>query len=191
MVDEKVANPAALGLGAFALTTIILSLFNAKLLPIGDESVVVILAMAYGGIAQFIAGWWEFKNNNLFGATAFSSFGGFWWFFALLHLSISTNVLTIEDGTAALAATLAAWGIFTFIMWIASFKTNWAVWSVFLTLWITFFLLSAGKFNPTIGIMGGYLGLVCGSLAWYASAAIVINDTFGRTILPIGKAPLS
>lgn len=190
MAEEKVANPAALGLGGFALTTIVLSLFNANLISTG-ESVVVPLAMAYGGVAQFIAGMWEFKNKNVFGATAFSSFGAFWWFFALLHWSVSTNALTIEDGAAALAAALAAWGVFTFYMWIASFKTNWAVWSVFLTLWLTFFLLSAGEFISTIGIIGGYVGLLCGSLAWYASAAIVINETFGHIVLPVGKAPIS
>ena len=185
MAEKEIANPAALGLGAFALTTVVLSFFNAGIIKEG-ESIVVPLAMAYGGTAQFIAGMWEFKKGNTFGATAFSSFGAFWWFYALLLWSISSGVLSLGDGAKALAVTLASWGIFTFYMWIGSFKVNTAVWIVFLTLWLTFFLLSAGEIVEEIKIIGGYVGLFCGFSAWYASAAIVINETHGKTVLPVG-----
>ena len=185
---EAIANPASLGLAAFGLTTVVLSLFNADILPIAGAAVVIPLAMAYGGTGQFLAGMWEFKKGNTFGATAFSSFGTFWWFYALLNWSIGAGLISLgEYASVALAAALAAWGLFTFYMWIASFKINHAVWAVFLTLWITFFLLSAGEFYPIIKLAGGYIGLLCGLIALYTSAAIVINETFDKTVVPVGK----
>jgi hypothetical protein len=185
---EAIANPASLGLAAFGLTTVVLSLFNANILPISGAAIVVPLAMAYGGTGQFLAGMWEFKRGNIFGATAFSSFGTFWWFYALLNWSIAAGIISLGDyGAIALAAALAAWGLFTFYMWIASFKINHAVCAVFLTLWITFFLLSAGELYPVIKTIGGYVGLLCGLIALYTSAAIVINETFGKTVVPVGK----
>jgi succinate-acetate transporter protein len=179
---NTIANPAPLGLGAFALTTVVLSCFNAGFITSG-AAVVVPLAMAYGGTGQFLAGMWEFKKGNTFGATAFSSFGAFWWFYALLHWTVPGEELSAE----ALAVTLAAWGVFTFYMWIGSFGLTKAVWLVFLTLWITFFLLSAGEFVDIVGEIGGYIGLFCGVTAWYTSAAIAVNDTLGKPVLPLGS----
>ncbi|OYT58364.1 transcriptional regulator, partial [Euryarchaeota archaeon ex4484_162] len=109
--EKAIANPASLGLAAFGLTTVVLSLFNAGILPIAGAAVVIPLAMAYGGTGQFLAGMWEFKKGNTFGATAFSSFGTFWWFYALLNWSIGAGLISLgEYASVALAAALAAWG---------------------------------------------------------------------------------
>ena len=187
------ANPAPLGLAGFGLTTIVLSLFNSGIIKIVEGAAIVVpLAMAYGGTGQFVAGMWEFKKGNTFGATAFTSFGTFWWFYALLGWSENAGLINLGSSPSekgvVVAVVLAAWGLFTFYMWIASFKINHAIWTVFLTLWITFFLLALGDaFSPGIKIAGGYLGLLCGLIALYTSAAIVINETFGRTVVPLGK----
>lgn len=179
-----VADPAPLGLAGFGITTLILSVFNAKILSSAGEPVVFGMAFAYGGLAQLLAGMWEFKNGNTFGATAFSSYGGFWlsfWF--LTHFDVG-NIG--GDAGNALGLYLVAWGIFTLYMWIASFGVSVAVNVVFLLLWITFFLLGIGEWgaHPDLSKWGGYIGLATAGAAIYTSFAVVTNSTFKRTVLP-------
>jgi succinate-acetate transporter protein len=184
-VPESIADPAPLGLAAFALTTFVLSFFNAGLVSDAGEPVVFGLALAYGGLAQLLAGMWEFKNNNTFGATAFTSFGAFW-------LSLFAFVQFFEGSVPeanlgdALGLYLIAWGIFTTYMWIASFRTSVAVNVVFMLLAPTFILLGIGdaSANDTITHIGGWLGIATALAAWYASFAGVTNRTFGRSVLP-------
>ncbi|MGZ6339699.1 MAG: acetate uptake transporter [Candidatus Limnocylindrales bacterium] len=184
MPVAKEANPAPLGLAGFALTTLILSLVNSGLVSGSSLAIVVGLALAYGGLGQLIAGWWEFKNGNTFGAVAFSSYGGFWVSFAAFVLLFQG-----KDAGNAVAWYLLGWGIFTFYMWIASLKGARPVMIVFLLLWITFVLLALGGFAnaaPGAGLtqIGGYVGLVTAVAAFYASARGVINESWGSEILP-------
>jgi hypothetical protein len=191
MADESkpvYANPAPLGLIAFGLTTVILSLINAGVLPKGGEPVVLPLAFAFGGLIQMMAGLMEFRAANTFGMVAFLSYGAFWWWFALLVLLGGHGVLDLSQAGSTIAVTLIAWGVFTLYMWIATFRLAKALWWVFLTLWVTFFLLGFGDLlhAPHLSMAGGWVGLVCGLLAMYTSFALVTNSTFGRTVLPIG-----
>lgn len=185
-VPEAIADPAPLGLAAFALTTFVLSFFNAGLVSEGGEPVVYGLALAYGGLAQLLAGMWEFKNNNTFGATAFTSFGAFW---LSLFAYVQFFAGSVPDANAgdALGLYLIAWGIFTAYMWIASFRTSVAVNIVFMLLAPTFIVLGIGDAsgNETITHIGGWLGIATALAAWYASFAGVANKTFGRVVLPV------
>jgi len=179
------ANPAPLGLAGFALTTFVLSLTNMGVIGGSSVQVVVALALGYGGLAQFAAGMWEFKNGNTFGATAFSSFGAFWLSYAFFVWFFAGN-LASGDAAGAVGTFLLAWGIFTFYMWIATLKHPRTVMIVFLLLWITFLLLAVAEYtgNGTIKQVGGFVGLLTAIAAWYASARGVINDAFGREVLP-------
>jgi succinate-acetate transporter protein len=172
-MQEKTANPGALGLGAFALTTFLLSMINAGI--IAPESIGMVLPMAffYGGLAQVLAGMWEFKSNNIFGATCFTSFGAFWMGLALMVVP-----------PAGLAVFLGAWGLFTLYATIAATKASRAILALFISLTITFFLLAAGEFSIYFKLAGGYLGIIVALIAWYDSAAILINDMLGRKALP-------
>jgi uncharacterized protein len=190
-----VADPAPLGLAAFATTTFILSMINANLVGGGVATaagIVAGMALAYGGIAQFIAGLWEFRNGNTFGATAFCSFGMFWVSFYLL-LHVTASALPKNEVFSAIGLYLWAWAIFTAYMTVVSLRTTGAVFAVFLLLTITFILLGIGNSalegttsatNSTIKI-GGYVGLATAIVAWYASFAGVLNDTWGKTVLPV------
>lgn len=186
-----IADPGPLGLAGFALTTFVLSVFNAGLINTG-EGVVLGLALAYGGIAQLAAGMWEFVKGNTFGAVAFASYGAFWLSFWWLvnHVPEDTKG---RDLTHGIAVYLLAWAIFTGYMFIASLRTTGAVAAVFLFLTLTFLFLAIGDFvvkdgATTVGgwtKFGGWLGLITAVLAWYASFAAVTNFTFKRTVLPV------
>ena len=182
------ADPAPLGLAAFALTTFILSMFNAGLVSRGGEPVVLGVALAYGGIAQLLAGMWEFRTGNTFGAVAFTSFGAFWLSFWALVTFFAADIPPADVGSA-LGLFLIAWGIFTTYMFIASLRTTVAVALVFFLLAITFYLLGIGNANESEGVIeaGGWAGLATAAAAWYASFAAVTNATFGRMILPVRK----
>lgn len=182
------ANPAPLGLVGFGLTTVILSLVNAGVLPKGGEPVVIPLALAFGGLIQIIAGCMEFRTGNTFGTVAFLSYGAFWWWFALLVMLGGHGVLDLSGAGSTIAVTLIMWGVFTLYMWIATFRLSKALWWVFLTLWVTFFLLGFGDLlaMPGVKTAGGWLGVVCGLLAMYTSFALVTNTSFGKTVLPVG-----
>jgi uncharacterized protein len=187
------ANPAPLGLAGFGVTTVVLSAINAGLIT-GDNATlvatVVPLAFAYGGVAQIIAGLLEFKNGNTFGTVAFTSYGLFWWWYALMQWTVGAGWIKPPAGNAV-GVTLLMWGVFTLYMWIATFRTNLAIWTVFLLLWITFFLLAGGDLGRGASwrATGGWFGLVTGLAALYVSFAEVTNATFQKTILPLG-API-
>jgi hypothetical protein len=180
------ANPAPLGLAAFALTTFVLSMFNAGLVGSAGEPIVYGLALAYGGLAQLLAGMWEFRTGNTFGATAFTSFGAFWlsyWAF----VEFFAKSVPEKDAGHAVGLYLIAWGIFTAYMFVASLRTTGAVALVFALLAITFIVLGIGNSGGTSGIikLGGWIGLATALVAWYASFAEVVNATFGRVIMPV------
>jgi succinate-acetate transporter protein len=183
----KPADPGPLGLAGFALTTFVLSMFNAGLVSKAGEPVVLGLALAYGGIAQLLAGMWEFRTGNTFGAVAFTSFGAFWvsyWAF----VTFFAGEIPAEHVGAAVGLYLIGWGVFTTYMFIASLRTTMAIALVFCLLAITFFLLGIGNSSETEGLVeaGGWAGLATAVAAWYASFAAVTNSTFGRTVLPVG-----
>jgi uncharacterized protein len=185
-VPQPMANPAPLGLVGFGLTTVVLSAINAGLLPKEALPAVVPLAFAFGGLAQILAGAMEFKNGNTFGTVAFTSYGLFWWWFAFLHWTIGAGWIK-PPSPVGVGVTLLMWGVFTLYMWVSTFRSNRALWSVFLLLWITFFLLAGGDFGLGTGRIGGWVGLICGLDAMYVSFAEVTNATFGRRILPLGS----
>jgi succinate-acetate transporter protein len=186
----RVANPAPLGLAGFGLTTVVLSSINAGLVA-GDApglvAVVVPLAFAYGGVAQILAGFFEFKNGNTFGTVAFTSYGLFWWWYAFLLWTAGAGWIK-PPAVSAIGVTLLMWGVFTLMMWISTFRLNFVLWSIFLLLWITFFLLAGGDLGMGLGWhkAGGWVGLVTGLDALYLAFAEVTNGTFGRTVFPIG-----
>jgi uncharacterized protein len=181
-----IADPAPLGLAAFALTTFVLSFFNAGIVSDTGEPVVLGLALAYGGLAQLLAGMWEFRNNNTFGATAFTSYGAFWLSFWAFNQFFADKVPAGEVGNAV-GLYLIAWGIFTTYMWIASFRTTAAVNAVFALLAVTFIVLGIGEAAGSSGLVkaGGWIGIATAIAAWYASFAGVANSTFGRTVVPV------
>jgi hypothetical protein len=183
------ANPAALGLAGFGLTTVLLSLINAGLLPAGGEPVVLPLAIAFGGTAQIIAGVMEYRVANTFGATAFTAYGAFWWWFALLLLFNGNHVIDLSAGGPTVGVALLLWGLFTFGLWIGTFRLPRLLFLIFMTLWIAFLLLGLGAAlpMPTLHTMGGYVGLICGLLAMYGSFAVTTNATFGREVIPVGN----
>jgi hypothetical protein len=184
-VGWKPADPGPLGLAAFAMTTFVLSMFNANLVNGKGVPVVLGLALAYGGIVQLLAGMWEFRNGNTFGAVAFSSFGAFWISFWALEAFYAKDI----GGNAghALGLYLWAWAIFTAYMTVAAMRTSGAVLLVFALLTATFVLLAIGASgaHETVTHWGGYVGLATAAAAWYASFAAVANSTFGRVVLPV------
>lgn len=181
----RFADPGPLGLAAFALTTFVLSMANSGFI-LGAGSAVLGLALFYGGIAQLVAGIWEFANKNTFGATAFCSFGAFWLAFWYLVTSKGAE----SAGSAGVGVFLLAWAIFTLYMTFAAIKTNRALLAVFIFLTLTFLALAIGEFSgsATLSHLGGYLGIITAILAWYASFATVINSTFKRVVLPLGPS---
>jgi len=180
------ADPGPLGLAGFALTTFVLSMFNTGLVAKSAEPVVLGLALAYGGIAQILAGMWEFRTGNTFGAVAFTSFGAFWVSYWALVTFFIGDIPAAHIG-AAVGLYLISWGIFTSYMFVASLRTTAAIALVFVLLAVTFFLLGIGNANESEGLIevGGWFGLATAIAAWYASFAAVTNSTFGRTVLPV------
>ncbi len=186
--ERTLANVGALGLGGFALSTFILNIVNAGWVDAKTIGIVMPVAMFYGGLAQFMAGMWDVKRGDTFGATCFSSFGAFWMGLATFFFLKLAGVAGFVDVTpAGVAIVLIAWGIFTAYATIASLKLPKAVTWVFITLTILFFLLAIGEFVPIVHTIAGYEGVLCALIAWYASAGILINTTHGKTILPLGE----
>src|SRR5256714_6854367 len=175
------ADPAPLGLGAFALTTLILSVFNAGLVSSAGEPVVLGVAFAYGGLAQLLAGMWEFRTGNTFGAVAFTSYGALWLSFGAFAQFFKASV-PVAHLPHTLALFLIAWGIFTAYMWVASFRVSVAVNLVFLALAVTFFLLGIGNSTDSAEVVkaGGYAGIVTAVLAWDAAFARGLKSTLAR-----------
>ena len=202
-----IADPAPLGLAAFALTTMVLSAINVGWVGAVNEPIVLGLAVAYGGTAQLLAGMWAFRRGNTFAATAFSSYGAFWLSFWLIvqyfvPMVIANTAKALGPGATTAQITTAAvehlnvilglylfmWGVFTAYMFIASLAGAKAVQVVFLLLTLTFFALSIGKWNAsdTWTHIGGFLGILTACAAFYTSFADVANATFKRTVLPTG-----
>jgi uncharacterized protein len=181
----SVADPAPLGLGAFAMTTLALSLFNANIWPAALFPALA-LALVYGGFAQLLAGMWEFSRKNTFGAMAFTSYGAFWIsYYVFVHFlapGFKAALLPTASGVF-----LMGWAIVTFYLMIASFRVNAAVVGVFVALDVTFVLLTIGAFNSNSGLThaGGWAGIVTAAIAFYASAAGVINETFKKAVVPV------
>jgi hypothetical protein len=190
---SAIANPAALGLAAFALTTFLLSIHNA--MGVTREPLLVFwgFAIFYGGLAQFAAGMWEFKAGNTFGATAFSTYGAFWMGVAATVFLVLYGKLAPADVTSTLAWILTAFAIFNTYMLILSARTNVSVFLVFLTLEITEILLAWGNFNGDAAgsglvSIGGWMGIITAIVAWYASAAVVANSQRAKPVFPVGNA---
>jgi len=180
------ADPGPLGLAGFAMTTFVLSMYNSNLVNPAGEAVVLGLALAYGGLAQLLAGMWEFRAGNTFGAVAFTSYGAFWISFWALVAFYAKDLPAAHAGKD-IGLFLWAWAIFTAYMWVASFRTTIAVNLVFFLLTITFILLGIGNAGGHANVLhwGGYVGLATAAAAWYASFAAVINSTFKRVVLPV------
>lgn len=183
---KSIADPAPLGLAAFAATTFVLSVFNAGLLPEDLKPVVLPLALFYGGLAQLLAGQWEFRKANTFGALAFTSYGAFWLAFAAYAKFVESSLGSSADTATALF--LFVFGVFTAYMTVAALRVNVATLLVFVFLTLTFLVLAGGEAAGATGVAhaGGYLGLVTAVLAWYASFAGVTNFTWKRTVIPVG-----
>lgn len=186
-----IADPAPLGLAAFALTTFLLSAFNAHWMngnATGDAWLGY--AFAYGGFCQLLAGMWEFRNRNVFGATAFSSYGGFWIGLGLWALLVAPHASpTTAFANHDIAWILLAFAIFNTYMLLLSAQLNTALFGVFLTLELTEIIVALGGFTNSPGTVqfGGYVGIITALVAWYTSAAAVSNGLAGRLRLPVGK----
>jgi succinate-acetate transporter protein len=188
------ANPAPLGLAGFGITTLVLSLVNANLVGGASLTVVLGLALAYGGLAQLLAGMWEFRTGNTFGAVAFTSFGAFWISFYLLVNQNLPGLIKSGAAPSAVGAYLWAWALITAALFLCSFKQPIAIILVFFALTITFALLAAGwsagplseigaNTQSTINA-GGYGGIVTAALALYAATGMVMKHQYGRSVLP-------
>lgn len=183
---EITANPAPLGLMGFGMTTVLLNIHNAGFF--GLDAMILAMGIFFGGMAQVIAGIMEFKKNNTFGTTAFTSYGFFW--MALVGLNI-LPMLGLGDApdSLSMAAFLFMWGLFTLFMFIGTLRINRALQVVFGSLTILFFLLAVGNFTGSALILtiAGYEGIFCGLSAIYAAMAQVLNEVYGKTVLPIGE----
>ena len=184
-MDDKLANPAPLGLMGFGMTTVLLNIHNAGFFPL--SAMILAMGIFYGGIAQIIAGIFEFKKGNTFGMLAFLSYGHFW--LTLVALILMPK-MGLADGTppAFMAWYLFMWGIFTLFMFVGTLKANRCLQFIFFSLTILFFLLAIKDWTGSalIGTIAGYEGIVCGLSAIYLAMAEVLNEQFDSDILPIG-----
>jgi succinate-acetate transporter protein len=181
---HPVADPAPLGLAAFAMTTFALSVGNAKIWGPGADAALA-LALVYGGAVQLFAGMWEFVRKNTFGALAFSSYGAFWISYYVFVKFVAGGIAP-ADVNVAVGVFLLGWTIFTAYMTIPSLRVSAAVATVFILLTVTFVLLTIGAFRSqaTVTQWGGYFGIATAAAAWYASFAGVVNETFKKAIIP-------
>jgi len=187
-MSEKTANPAPLGLLGFGMTTVLLNLHNAGLYPL--DSMILAMGIAYGGLAQVIAGVMEFRKGNTFGATAFSSYGLFWWSLVILLLLPKAHTSILGPSGEALAAYFFMWGLFTLVMFFGTLRASRALQFVFMSLAILFFLLTirdAFKIGGIYAQLVGIEGIITGLSAVYLALAEVLNEAHGKTLLPIGK----
>jgi uncharacterized protein len=184
-LKDTTANPAPLGLLGFGMTTVLLNLHNAGFY--GLNSMILAMGICYGGLAQIIAGIMEWKKKNTFGTTAFCSYGLFW--LSLVTLWVLPKIGWAEaTPPSAMGAYLFMWGIFTFAMFIGTLKLNKALQFVFFTLALLFFLLAMSDWSniASIKLVAGWEGIICGLSAMYAGLAQVLNECYGKTVLPLG-----
>jgi uncharacterized protein len=185
-IKDTTANPAPLGLLAFGMTTVLLNLHNAGWFPLG--SMILGMGLFYGGAAQVIAGIMEWKKANTFGATAFTSYGMFWLSLVAVVV-LPKGVMGVGAATgSAMAAYLLIWGVFTACLFVGTLRLNRALQVVFATLVILFVLLAAAEAfgNGSIATAAGYEGIFCGLSAMYAGVAVLLNEIYGKTVLPVG-----
>jgi succinate-acetate transporter protein len=187
-MGDKLANPAPLGLLGFGMTTVLLNMHNAGIYPLG--SMILAMGLAYGGLAQVIAGAMEFKKGNTFGTLAFSSYGLFWWSLVILLLLPNFTLLSpavTAPSNTAMAAYFFMWGMFTLLMFFGTLKANRAVQFVFGSLVVLFFLLTAVRLtgNADLLLITGIEGIICGASAIYTGIAEVLNEVHDRTVLPL------
>jgi len=182
--DSILANPAPLGLMAFGVTTVLLNISNAGFYPL--DSIILAMGIFYGGLAQLVAGAFEFRKGNTFGTTAFLSYGFFWLSFAFMVMLPELH-LAASPSAASASAYLFMWGLFTLLMFVGTLRLNGALMVVFGTLALLFFMLSAGAYsgNSTVTQVAGYEGILCGLSAMYASIAQLLNEVYKRQVLPI------
>jgi succinate-acetate transporter protein len=183
-VKDGLANPAPLGLCAFGMTTVLLNLHNAGFFEL--NSMILAMGIFYGGLAQVIAGVIEAKKNNTFGLTAFTSYGFFW--LSLVGLIVLPKIgWAVKASDSAMTAYLAIWGVFTLGLFFGTLKLSRALRFIFASLTILFFLLAAGHAtgNESITKFAGYEGIICGASAIYAGIANVLNEVYGKTVLPV------
>lgn len=181
---DFIANPGPLGLLAFGMTTVLLSLHNLGLF--GLDSTIIAMGIFYGGLAQILAGIFEFKRGNTFGATAFTSYGLFWLTFVIIQTDMIPG-MEPADG-ASLGAYFAIWGILTLFLFVGTLRSNRCLQIVFLTLTILFFVVAAKDLSgiSDIAYVAGAIGIVCGGSAMYTAFAEVINEQHGKTVFPMG-----
>lgn len=185
-MTNNLANPAPLGLMGFGMTTLLLNIHNAGFFPVG--AMIMAMGIFYGGIAQIIAGIFEFKKGNTFATTAFISYGFFW--LTLVAIWVLPKLGWAEATSANfIGCYLAIWGIFTGFMFIGTLKANKALQFVFGSLTLLFFMLAIRDFTgwEWLGHLAGWEGMICGASAIYLAMAEVINEQYGRTVLPIGE----
>jgi uncharacterized protein len=185
--SPPIADPAALGLAGFALTTFVLSAHAAGWAP---DLIWIGLALFYGGLAQFMAGMWEFRRGNTFGATAFGSYGAFWLALATFALLGLFGKVPASSVAQAEGWFFVAFAVFNTYMMLWATRVNLAVFAVFLTLEVTEILLVVANFTGSMGVthIAGYVGVLTAVCAWYASAAVVVNSFGPRPVLPVGRA---
>ncbi|MEN3929677.1 acetate uptake transporter [Microvirga sp. W0021] len=183
---NKKANPAPLGLMGFGMTTVLLNIHNAGFFPV--SAMIISMGLFYGGAAQVIAGIMSYRNGDTFGTTSFTSYGFFWLTLCFIWMLPSMGATGVTE-SAFMGIYLAMWGVFTFFLFIGTLKYPIAKQVVFGSLVILFALLAAHNLtgNHMIGIIAGYEGIFCGASAIYFAMALVLNETFGRTILPVGE----
>ncbi|WP_461537671.1 acetate uptake transporter [Spongorhabdus nitratireducens] len=186
MMQNKYANPAPLGLCGFGMTTILLNLHNAGLFEI--SAVILAMGLCYGGMAQVLVGMMEFRRGNTFGTLAFTSYGLFWWSLVLIWVLPKTGV-TAATPAEFVGWYLLLWGIFTLCLFFGTLNGTRAAQFVFGSLTTLFFMLAYKDFtgNHAVGIMAGYVGIICGASAIYEAIALVLNEKYGRTVLPLGE----
>ena len=185
-IKGKAANPGPLGLLGFGMTTVLLNLHNAGLLPLSIA--IVAMGIALGGLAQIIAGIRELCQGNTFGGTAFTAYGLFWWSLVLIWVNPFAQAGIEGASKVAMGYYLLLWGIFTLFMFIGTFKHNRATQVVFGSLTVLFMLLALGDFTGchTITIVAGVVGIFCGLSAIYSAMGQILNAEFGKTVLPLG-----
>ena len=186
---DATANPGPLGLMAFGLTTVLLNVHNAGLIPL--SGIILAMGVFYGGLAQVIAGIMEWKKNSTFGMTAFLSYGFFWLTLVGIFAFpkwIGSADLELGATSTALGYYLLAWGLFTGLMYIGTLRINRSLQVVFLSLTVLFLLLAIGEWtgNATITKIAGWEGIFVGLSAVYGSIAQIWNELYGRVVLPIG-----
>ncbi len=187
MKNDTTANPAPVGLLAFGMTTVLLNFHNAGLFPL--DSMILAMGIFYGGLAQIIVGIMEWKKGNTFGTTAFMSYGAFWLTLVGLILLPKMDLGVVgPEKNPAMAIYLLLWGLFTLVMFKATFSLNKALQVIFGTLTLLFFLLALGDVFGHEGItkLAGWVGLLCGFSAMYAGLAQVLNEVTGKVVWPLG-----